>query len=320
VRIVGSLTTLPNRIGNIDPTLINILRQQKKLDVLYLNIPDKTLKGDEYNIPEGYEDRFNNISKTKFVINRCGKDLGPLTKLAPVLYIETDPDTIIYIFDDDVLIHRDVVELLYNKSLIYPKCCVGFSGVCVGFFPFYYQSAIDNEEDVEVDWLQGVHVVLYKRNMFGDPIDLIKFGDNTWVKDYLVFNDDHRISGYLNSVGKKMISVGYNAQTYIQNIDEYNFDALSKRGLVWLKEHHEITSCFMENCWYKRDHTVQRSVLFFMFIMVIFGITFGNSIKNAYTEYNESSTAIFISAFLLVSAIVLIKYSIFFKSISSKLG
>ena len=53
MRVVGSMTTLPDRISSIKIPIKYILRQSVPLDVLYLHIPKKTLKNKEYDIPHG---------------------------------------------------------------------------------------------------------------------------------------------------------------------------------------------------------------------------------------------------------------------------
>lgn len=313
MRLVGSMTTLPPRLSSIAPTILAILTQQKPLDVLYLNIPYTTLKGMEYTIPDGFVEQFRGISSTQFIINRCKKDLGPLTKLAPVLYIEKDPDTLIFTFDDDVIVQRDIVELLYKKSLKYPKSCLGLSGVCIGYFPFYYQVVVDNDDDVVVDWLQGVHVVAYQRSALGNPDDLIVFGDNTDIKDLLVFNDDHRISAYLNSRGVQLISIGVCALEYIRNPQvAYNIhDALSKRGMVWLTDHQKITSTFMEMGLYNKEYHITRSVFFIAYIIIIAAIVTLISAKFVYTNGTSNIGYLIGSIYMFGMLVSVVRSSIF---------
>ena len=108
MRIVGSITTIPDRISLIEAVLDSILSQTRPLDCLYLNIPNISKKGKQYRIPE-----FLKIKN--LVLNRC-EDYGPITKLLPVLDIETDPDTYIVTFDDDRIVHRDVVKIITKKD------------------------------------------------------------------------------------------------------------------------------------------------------------------------------------------------------------
>ena len=90
------MTTLPSRLNHLTKTIRSILRQTAPLDVLYIHMPLLTLKGLEYDIPLGFLD-FTKGFRTNVVINRCKEDFGPITKIAPVLDLEKDPDT--YIFE-----------------------------------------------------------------------------------------------------------------------------------------------------------------------------------------------------------------------------
>ena len=57
MRIVGSMTTLPNRISFIKTPIKYILRQSVPLDILYLHIPKKTLKNKEYKFIKKWKNR-----------------------------------------------------------------------------------------------------------------------------------------------------------------------------------------------------------------------------------------------------------------------
>lgn len=265
MRIVGSMTTLPDRISFIKTPIKYILRQSMPLDILYLHIPIKTLKNKEYTIPSDFLDDISGF-RTKVIINRCNIDYGPITKLAPVLDIEKDPDTYIITFDDDIIVHKDVIKHLRDRIQKYERACVGFSGICTGSFPFYFQYVIDNNKDHPVDWIQGVHVVMYKRDFFTNLQDLITFGDNTPLKDVLVFNDDHRISAYLASRNVVRISIGYNIKDYLYQYHNTKIEALSSDMFKLLKHHTKIITYFSKKGLY--NHTYNCNVsLFFIIIM-----------------------------------------------------
>jgi hypothetical protein len=167
MRVVASLTTLPKRIKYIRPVIRSLVSQSHILDRIYLNIPYITLSGEKYNVPKDFLSSYSLVH-----INRC-IDYGPATKLIPTLYLETDPKTIIITFDDDTIVHKDVVRILLSKSRVYPNACLSFSGWCVGSFPFYCQVALDNRTDVYADWIQGVHSIMYKR-AFLNPDEITK--------------------------------------------------------------------------------------------------------------------------------------------------
>jgi len=189
MRVVGSLTTLPKRIDKIGPTIQSILNQSHKLDVLYLNIPHFTQKGEKYVIPH-FISKLNHQNIIK--INRC-KDYGAITKIIPTLQQETDSNTIILTFDDDVEYGNNIVEKLVDAIKKYPDACVGMSGWIVGDFPF--QLELVKNENREVDWLQGTHCVAYRRR-FLNVEELLGY-------PFFKKHDDHIISWNITKNGSK---------------------------------------------------------------------------------------------------------------------
>lgn len=246
MRIVGSLTTLPSRLLDTIEPIKHILRQTKPLDLLYLNIPMTTRKGLTYNIPDDFEDNFAGY-KTKLVINRCKTDYGPITKLAPALELETDPDTYIMTFDDDIIYHKNLVKILASKVKTKPNTCFSVSGACIGGFPFYFEMIQENDEDCLVDLIMGVHSVIYRRSMFTTVDELVTFGDNfADIKKYLVTNDDHRISGYLSSRDIPRIVIGYSTRRLAYMYKSLQSDSLCGRGFSMFIEHFQIISKFLQ--------------------------------------------------------------------------
>ena len=93
-RVVISLTTTPDRIYKIIPTLLSLLTQSVKVDQIRLNVPYVSKKGIRYKIPKF-------ISKLKNVkIYRCREDMGPITKLLPTAKDEKRSTRIIVVYDD----------------------------------------------------------------------------------------------------------------------------------------------------------------------------------------------------------------------------
>ena len=82
-KVVVSLTTLPSRIKSVTNTLKSILTQSLVPNKIYVNLPKKTSKGEEYVIPKSL---LNLVKKHKIIeILRCRTDYGPGTKIYPVL-------------------------------------------------------------------------------------------------------------------------------------------------------------------------------------------------------------------------------------------
>ena len=106
-RVVVSLTTIPSRIDQIAPTLCSILSQTRRVDMIRLNLPYISLKGDKYVIP----DQLKGLENVK--IFRIKKDLGPSTKLLPTS-LDENPNTKIIIIDDDMIYGSRLVETLVD--------------------------------------------------------------------------------------------------------------------------------------------------------------------------------------------------------------
>jgi len=263
------MTTLPGRLDDIVIPIKHILRQTVPLESLYLNIPTRTMKGDTYHIPQDFLGQFEGY-KTKVVINRC-VDYGPITKLAPTLDLETDPSTYILTFDDDIIVHRDLIRVLRDRIKIHPDVCWALSGVCVGKFPFYFQFVIGNEKDQCVDWIQGVHVVAYRRSFFTTCEDLVKFKDTTPIADILVSNDDHHVSLYLARIGVLRVSVGKNIRDLLFVHKDGQDDALSARtGLC--KEHYTVMRYALKEGYYGTHYSIYSSVVYILVKSICVGL------------------------------------------------
>ena len=271
MRLVGSMTTLPGRLEDIVTPIKHILRQTIPLELLYLNIPMRTMKGDTYYVPENFLGQFDGY-KTRVLINRC-LDYGPITKLAPTLDLETDPSTYILTFDDDTIVHRDLVRVLRGRIRIHPDVCWALSGVCVGKFPFYFQFVVSNEKDQCVDWIQGVHVVAYRRSFFTTCEALVKFRDTTPIAEILVSNDDHHVSLYLARAGVLRISVGKNIRDFLFSQKEgLQEDALSARTGSY-KEHYSIIRYALKEGYYGTHYSVRTSVIYILIRSICVGLS-----------------------------------------------
>lgn len=257
-RIVVSITTLPSRLDGLKKVITSLLKQSRTPDVIYLNIPYQTMKGLKYD-----NKKIHLIEKMSSLvrINRC-EDVGPITKLLPVLYLETAPNTIIVTFDDDNYVESDVIKLFLKKASQHPDSCLSFSGWCIGQFPFYYQLISDNTIDVEVDWLQGCHGILYRRGLI-DPDELMNFRTDLPSLDH---NDDHRISAYLTC---PKISIGYSATKHFFSIGNGHLDAISG-GDGFTQEVMDLSWKFKKDGTYHHNHDSRDSVIYTTVVPIIF--------------------------------------------------
>jgi hypothetical protein len=123
-RVVFSLTTTPDRIHGITPTLVSLLDQTCRADGIYLNIPNHSLRHRcGYEIPPALQ------AISSVTIVRCERDWGPATKLIPTLQREGDGDTLIVVVDDDQIYPRCMLETFVAFSQKSPEaalCSRGF--------------------------------------------------------------------------------------------------------------------------------------------------------------------------------------------------
>ena len=128
-RVIASLTTVPDRINNLEPTIRSLLKQTRPPDEIVLALPDFSIREKRpYVVPE-YLLRLPHVR-----ILRCGKDWGPATKFIPIIREELAAgrgDTLVMVADDDRTYPHDTLEtyLYYNKRL--PEAALCFRGAAM---------------------------------------------------------------------------------------------------------------------------------------------------------------------------------------------
>lgn len=160
-RCVISLTTTPQRLPFIKDTLVQLTKQTIPVNQVYLHIPRVSKKtGQPYRVPMAYH------QIPGLTIHYCKHDVGPLTKLWPTLELEHDPDTLIFLADDDEWYPPDFFNELYHQALQHPQCALGYRGVQVK-----PQWTHVNEASTQIDLLETYAGVCYRRGFF----DIEKF-------------------------------------------------------------------------------------------------------------------------------------------------
>jgi Glycosyl transferase family 2 len=125
-RVIVSLTTLPDRIHNLEPTIRSLLNQTWPPDEIVLAVPEySTRQKRPYSVPK-YLSQFPMLR-----ILRCKTDWGPATKFIPAVQEELAagrPDTLIMVVDDDRIYPRDALEtyLYYHRQ--FPDAALCFRG------------------------------------------------------------------------------------------------------------------------------------------------------------------------------------------------
>jgi len=196
--IIVSMTTIPERInkGVFKKALDSLLNQTIQPDIIYINISNKTRKGEDYPIDklkEIIENYDNNI-----VLNIIEKDLGPITKIVPTIPFIKDDDYVI-IADDDVTYSSDMIESLINTK----KDAVGYAGrINMEFKTSEYYSG-------PVDFLETYAGVLYRgKNLFGLDTFVSELGSLCENQDDIVIGKFLKNKGIKPMIDSSLKNIG----------------------------------------------------------------------------------------------------------------
>lgn len=194
-RVVVSLTTIPDRLDHIRPTLHSLLDQSRRPDGIVLNLPWISLRQQrEYHVPE-YLERLSCVH-----VHRCDRDWGPATKFLPTLQTEKDPDTMIIVTDDDQIYPRNMVEDFVEHAKKLPKAALCARGHAIPAAMVHterdtiYGTAITEPRRVEI--IQGSAGFLIRPRLFSDAIFDYESGPPE-----AFFNDDVWLAGHFAGRG-----------------------------------------------------------------------------------------------------------------------
>ncbi len=206
-KVVVTLSTIPDRIMLLGPTLASLLSQSYLPDEIALNIPYRSRKGAKYRIPKWLK----NLKSV--TIHRVDKDEGPGTKLLPTLRREIQtPMTKIIAVDDDNIYRSDTVETLlrvHEKYLrrgeVVAVTSYGVDVNCDGSLPSIPERIrILFISEKETDLLQGFSGFLVT------PIMLPKEAYDIYSgPPEAISVDDVWFSGWLHLNGIRIITPGF---------------------------------------------------------------------------------------------------------------
>lgn len=228
IRIVVSLTTIPSRLKFLDRVVRDLLNQTHLPDTIYLHIPRYSKKE---NRPYDVDSLRTFLpSDSRLLINICD-DYGPITKLIPTLDLETDPETLIIIVDDDMHYYPDRIKQLLTYAEEYPNAAIGGDGWIISsginFLGYVYQPS----QMTKVSILQGCSGCLFRRKFFPHKgQDLLDFRDlNPDLRKSAILNDDLWISAYLASRHiDRYVHPGYKKKTtFLSKINAISTNPLS---------------------------------------------------------------------------------------------
>src|SRR5438094_5635059 len=128
-RVIVSLSTVPDRINNLRPTIHDLLKQSGRRDEIVMAIPEFSIGEQRPYVVPKYISRLPRVR-----VLRCPEDWGPATKFISAIQDELAAgrqNTLIVVVDDDRIYPRDALEtyLYYSEQL--PDAALCFRGAAM---------------------------------------------------------------------------------------------------------------------------------------------------------------------------------------------
>jgi hypothetical protein len=128
-RIIASVSTVPDRINNLTPTIRSLLKQTRPPDEVVLAIPEFSVRERRHHVVPKYISRLPRVR-----ILRCRQDWGPATKFIAGIQDELAAgrqNTLIMVVDDDRVYPRDALETYLHYSEQLPDAALCFRGAAM---------------------------------------------------------------------------------------------------------------------------------------------------------------------------------------------
>jgi len=189
--IYVSLSTIPQRIKNLHQSVDSLLKQTKKPDKIFINIPNKYKRFDEIV----HDSQIPKFSDSKIEITRC-EDCGPGTKLLGSLN-KLNKDSLIILADDDHLYEDYMIEkfhYFYSKA---PDNAYSFYVHPLGNF------GVGQGADgfaINTNHLEGIKIFYNK--IVKDYKELFLY-DDLWISYFLYFFRKNKILSLQEHLKKK---------------------------------------------------------------------------------------------------------------------
>jgi hypothetical protein len=127
--VIACLSTVPDRINNLTPTIRSLLNQTRPPDEIVLALPEFSIREERPYVVPKYLLRLPRVR-----ILHCVKDWGPATKFIPAVHDELAAgrgSSLIMVVDDDRIYPRNALEtyLYYSKQL--PDAALCFRGAAM---------------------------------------------------------------------------------------------------------------------------------------------------------------------------------------------
>ena len=215
--IYASLSTIPQRINSLQKSVESLLKQTKKPDKIFINIPTKYKRFKE-NISDNEIPKFKDVSVE---ITRC-EDCGPGTKLLGSLK-KIEKSSLVILVDDDHLYENYMIEKFFHFYSAGPNNAYSFFVYPLEKFPVgqgadgfaintnhldgiknFYEKIVKNYNDLFLNddvWISYYLYFLKKIKIFSLQNHIENRND---VKQPLIYKKTTEASGLIQTYGKNL--------------------------------------------------------------------------------------------------------------------
>ena len=216
--IYVSLTTIPQRVKNLNKSVESLLKQSKKPDKIFVNIPLKYKRFEE-TIDDNKIPKFDNSAVE---ITRC-EDCGPGTKLLGSLN-KFEKNSLIILVDDDHVYEDYMIEKFFHFYSMTPDNAYSFYVHPLGNFGIgqgadgfaintnhlsgiknFYDKVVKNYKELFLydDLWISYFLYFFKKNKILSLQEYLKKDSDG--KPFLIYKKDIVTSGLIETYGKNLI-------------------------------------------------------------------------------------------------------------------
>lgn len=230
--IYVSLSTIPQRVKNINLSVDSLLKQTKKPDKIFINIPNKYKRFDEMV----NDNQIPKFSDSRVEVTRC-EDCGPGTKLLGSLD-KLNKNSLLILADDDHIYEDYMIEKFYyfyskapNNAYSFYVHPLGNFGVGQGADGFaintnhldgikiFYDKIVKNYKELFLydDLWISYFLYFFRKNKILSLQEHLKKNDDN--KRSLIYKTHIIASGLVSTYGKNLIEA-------VKKRDQIAFESL----------------------------------------------------------------------------------------------
>ena len=234
--IYVSLSTIPQRVKNINLSVDSLLKQTKKPDKIFINIPNKYKRFDEMV----HDNQIPKFSDNRVEVTRC-EDCGPGTKLLGSLD-KLNKNSLLILADDDHIYEDYMIEKFYyfysrapNNAYSFYVHPLGNFGVGQGADGFaintnhldgikiFYDKIVKNYKELFLydDLWISYFLYFFRKNKILSLQEHLKKNDDN--KRSLIYKTHIIASGLVSTYGKNLIEA-------VKKRDQIAFESLKYMG------------------------------------------------------------------------------------------